>query len=306
MRWSYQGRNGRDLIPRVHPRILPRVYPRGILPVRPCVTSLIIIRTPIKVQGWKDDKLYHDASPNIAPSFLANVSTLASSVGSRTKMSTPSRSRSTAMGDESYFDWRASMEIRQQESERQVQALLQETRRLEEENDVLRIQVSSSGPPRSRQPRSQSSSAYHAQQDESSNSTHVLTKRRRDRKSQLSDAMREAYPGPLTVPIITYWLSHLPTQQPVEGLTNRGPLGFSSRRLDDMLSTPFTPDIINYEPPTRGMMRICKVFPPPPRSCSLMVPPSSMNFIDNFRDLSEAFMGQYLCSARHKQNINTL
>ena len=59
------------------------------------------------------------------------------------------------MGDESYFDWRASMEIRQRESERQVQALFQETRRLEEENNVLRIQVSSSGPPRSRQPRSQ-------------------------------------------------------------------------------------------------------------------------------------------------------
>ena len=59
------------------------------------------------------------------------------------------------MGDESYFGWRASMEIRQRESERQVQALFQETRRLEEENNVLRIQVSSSGPPRSRHPRSQ-------------------------------------------------------------------------------------------------------------------------------------------------------
>ncbi|RVW32526.1 hypothetical protein CK203_081266 [Vitis vinifera] len=33
------------------------------------------------------------------------------------------------------------------------------------------------------------------------------------------------------------------------------------------------------------------------------LPPNS---IDNFRDLSEAFVGQYLCSARHKQNISTL
>ncbi|RVX00760.1 hypothetical protein CK203_026485 [Vitis vinifera] len=33
------------------------------------------------------------------------------------------------------------------------------------------------------------------------------------------------------------------------------------------------------------------------------LPPNS---VDNFRDLSEAFVGQYLCSARHKQNINTL
>ena len=47
------------------------------------------------------------------------------------------------------------MERRQRESERQVQALLQETRRLREENDVLQIQASLSGPPRSRHPRSQ-------------------------------------------------------------------------------------------------------------------------------------------------------
>ena len=31
-----------------------------------------------------------------------------------------------------------------------------------------------------------------------------------------------------------------------------------------------------------------------------------MNSIDNFRDLSKAFVGKYLCSTRHKQNINTL
>ncbi|RVW52932.1 hypothetical protein CK203_072721 [Vitis vinifera] len=30
------------------------------------------------------------------------------------------------------------------------------------------------------------------------------------------------------------------------------------------------------------------------------------NSIDNFRDLSEVFVGQYLCSARHRQNISTL
>ena len=31
-----------------------------------------------------------------------------------------------------------------------------------------------------------------------------------------------------------------------------------------------------------------------------------MNSVNNFRKLSEAFVRQYLCSARHKQNINTL
>ncbi|RVW96524.1 hypothetical protein CK203_029646 [Vitis vinifera] len=36
------------------------------------------------------------------------------------KMSTPSRSRSSAMGDEGYFNWRESMERRKRESERQA------------------------------------------------------------------------------------------------------------------------------------------------------------------------------------------
>lgn len=31
-----------------------------------------------------------------------------------------------------------------------------------------------------------------------------------------------------------------------------------------------------------------------------------VNSLNNFRDLSEAFVGQYLCSALHKQNISTL
>ena len=65
------------------------------------------------------------------------------------------------MGDESYFDWRETMERRQQESERQVQALLQETKRLTEENDVLRIQVSLSGPPRDQRPRGQGINSRH-------------------------------------------------------------------------------------------------------------------------------------------------
>ena len=58
------------------------------------------------------------------------------------------------MGSEGYFDWRKSMKRLQRESGRQVQALLHETRRLREENEVLCIQVSSSGPPRGRKPRS--------------------------------------------------------------------------------------------------------------------------------------------------------
>ena len=159
-----------------------------------------------------------------------------------------------------------------------MQALLRETRRLRGENEVLRIQVSSSSPPRSRQPRSQrtnsrqsekvmypgnvefpcneqeiqpeerSPPACHAQQDESSDFTHISATKRRDRKSQLSDAMRtrlgpqmpgaggkphvataqEACLGPSTAPAITNWIPHPPVQQPVGDLINRGPLALSA------------------------------------------------------------------------------
>ncbi|RVW17961.1 hypothetical protein CK203_115307 [Vitis vinifera] len=55
-------------------------------------------------------------------------------------------------------------------------------------------------------------------------------------------------------------------------------------------------------------MRCCaKYFPPAykdrPSHGFHRLPPNS---VGNFRDLSEAFVGQYLCSARHKQNISTL
>lgn len=154
---------------------------------------------------------------NTIPSwFSINVGAVC---GNETRMSKPSRSRSSIMGDEGYFDWRENMERPQRESEWQVQALLQETRRLRKENEVLQFQASSSGPPHSQQPRSrwtnssQNEEAWypgnaeslsneygirpyerplppcHAPQDQSSDSTRVSSKRRRDRKSQLSDTM---------------------------------------------------------------------------------------------------------------------
>nr|CAN71503.1 hypothetical protein VITISV_021014 [Vitis vinifera] len=83
-----------------------------------------------------------------------------------------------------------------------------------------------------------------------------------------------------------------------------------------MLSTPFCSHIIHYEPP-RGFLLmtldigndslLCKVFPASLQEQALSwfhrLPSNS---VGNFRDLSEAFVGQYLCSARHKQNISTL
>ena len=100
-----------------------------------------------------------------------------------------------------------------------------------------------------------------------------------------------------------------------------------------MLSTPFDPHIINYEP-FRGFMTydrtsdqfdhimhfrqlmtlnigndalLCTVF-----STSLHDQPLFWihrllkNSVNIFRDISEAFVGHYLCSARHKHNISTL
>ena len=120
-----------------------------------------------------------------------------------------------------------------------MQALLQETRRLREKNDVLRIQVSSSGPPHDQRWRDQGANSrlnlgaaypettgvapdmcnewpcerplptYHAPQDESSNSTRLSSKRQRDKRPQLSDAMRARLgpqtPGKERPPTVATW-----------------------------------------------------------------------------------------------------
>ena len=52
---------------------------------------------------------------------------------------------------------------------------------------------------------------------------------------------------------------------------------------------------------------LCKVFPASLRDQALSwFHRMPANSIDNFKDLSKVFVGQYLCSARHKQNISTL
>ncbi|KAL6331223.1 hypothetical protein AAG906_009651 [Vitis piasezkii] len=58
-------------------------------------------------------------------------------------------------GEEDNFEWRQTIERRQLASERQLKALLQETERLREENVVLRIQASTSEPPRRQRSRGQ-------------------------------------------------------------------------------------------------------------------------------------------------------
>ncbi|RVW14639.1 hypothetical protein CK203_085436 [Vitis vinifera] len=125
-----------------------------------------------------------------------------------------------------------------------------------------------------------------APREESSDSTHFSAKRQRDRKSQLSNSMRARLgpqePGRSRPPIATTWAprpdpmsppwcrtcthrdpmvtpmmrnvhSHLAVQQAGRNLPNEPPIGSISKRLDDMLSTPFCSHIIHYEPP-RGFL----------------------------------------------------
>ncbi|RVX00892.1 hypothetical protein CK203_026442 [Vitis vinifera] len=319
-------------------------------------------------------------------------------------MATPSQSRSSGRGEDDNYEWRQTIERRQLASERQLKALLQETERLREENVVLRIQASTSGPPRHQRSRGQVANSRPQQEpesiypgttgaipgacnvrphephtpmpraprEESSDSTHFSAKRQCDRRPQLSNSMRARLgpqkPGRSRPPVATTWAprpdpvvnpmvqnvhphhdpmvtptmrnvhSHLAVQQAGENLQNEPPIGSISRRLDDMLSTPFCSHIIHYEP-LRGFLvpkfstydgtndpfdhimhyrqlmtldigndaLLCKVFPASLQGQALSwfhrLPPNS---VGNFRDLSEAFVGQYLCFARHKQNISTL
>ena len=141
-------------------------------------------------------------------------------IQSSAKMATPSRSRSSAREKEDNSEWRQAIERRQLASERKMQALLQETARLREENVVLRIQASSTGPPcrqRSRgqvansrpdpesiypgtagaipetcnvRPHERHTPMHRAPREESLDSTHLLSKRQHDKRPQLWGAMR--------------------------------------------------------------------------------------------------------------------
>ena len=147
-----------------------------------------------------------------------------------------------------------------------------------------------------------------------------------------------SHPRPSASPISQGHATHQLVLRVGRDPLNAAPPSSISRRLDDMLSMPFSSRIINYEPP-RGFivpkfstydgssdpfdhimhyrqlmtldigndMLLCKVFPANLQGQAFSwfhrLP---MNLVDNFRDLSKVFVGQYLCSARHKQNISTL
>ncbi|RVW13294.1 hypothetical protein CK203_103423 [Vitis vinifera] len=137
----------------------------------------------------------------------------------------------------------SSHQKKQLASERKLQALLHETVKLREENAVLRIQASSTGPPRHQRSRGQVANSrpepesiypgtagaiqetgnvrphephtpmHRALREESSDSTHFSAKRQRDRKSQLSNSMHARLgpqePGRPRPPVATTWAAHL-------------------------------------------------------------------------------------------------
>ncbi|RVX19897.1 hypothetical protein CK203_005315 [Vitis vinifera] len=284
-------------------------------------------------------------------------------------------------GRKDNLEWRQAIEKRQLASEKQLRALLQETVRLREENAVLRIQASTSGPPRRQRSRGQVANsrpepesiypgsigtvpgAYNARPHEPHTPMPRAplvkfyarkTRPTEPRRSRPPVATTRApRPDPMIAPMVqnvpphrdpmvTLAMrnvhSHLAERPAGRNLPNEPPIGSISKRLDDMLSTPFCSHITHYKPP-RGFLvpkfstydgtndpfdhimhyrqlmtldigndaLLCKVFPASLQRQALSwfhrLPPNS---VDNFRDLSEAFVGQYLCSARHKQNISTL
>ncbi|RVW96517.1 hypothetical protein CK203_029630 [Vitis vinifera] len=145
-------------------------------------------------------------------------------------------------GEEDNSEWRQAIERRQLANERQLQALLQETERLREENAVLHIQdfvdgaspsSASKGQVANSRPELESiypgtagaiPEAYNvrphepptpmnrAPHEESSDSTHFSTKRQRDKRPQLLNSMH-ARLGPQEPrrprpPAATTWEAH--------------------------------------------------------------------------------------------------
>ena len=114
---------------------------------------------------------------------------------------------------------------------------------------------------------------YRAPHEESSNSTHFSAKRQRDKKPQLSNSMRArlgpqepgrprppvaatwgAHPDPMGTPMVQNVHPRLAVRQAGRNLPNEPLIGSISKRLDDMLSTPFCSHIIHYEPPRKFLV----------------------------------------------------
>ncbi|RVW85528.1 hypothetical protein CK203_044090 [Vitis vinifera] len=121
----------------------------------------------------------------------------------------------------------------------------------------------------------------------------------------------ETHPDPLVTPVVQNILPHQAVQQAGRNSPNEPPLAPSAKAGRHTLHA-FCSHIIHYDPP-RGFLV--------PKFSTYDGSSDPFDHIMHYRqlmtldigndallckDLSEAFVGQYLCSARHKQNISTL
>ncbi|RVW38390.1 hypothetical protein CK203_090260 [Vitis vinifera] len=221
-------------------------------------------------------------------------------------------------------------------------------RKIKRRKRVLRIQASTSGPPRRQRSRGQVANSRPDQNQYIRDNRSPRSMQQKDnvRKSQLSNSMRARLgpqePGRSRPPVATTWAprpdpmvtpmvqnvhphrdpmvtpmmrnvhSHLAAQQAGRNLPNEPPIGSSAKgwmtcspRLSALTSSITSPqgDSSYQNFPHTMVQRSLRSY-------------HALSTADDARywqrrttcakDLSEAFVGQYLCSARHKQNISTL
>ncbi|RVW31577.1 hypothetical protein CK203_087943 [Vitis vinifera] len=209
-------------------------------------------------------------------------------------MATPSQSRSSGRKEEDNHEWRQAIEKRQLASGKTTRALLQETERLREENAVLRIQASTSGPPRRQRSRGQVANsrpepesiypgstgavpgAYNARPHEPRTPmpraplVKFYARKTRPTRAWEIKATSSYNPGatpdpmiapmvqnvpphrdPMVTPAMRNVHSHLAELPAGRNFPNEPPIGSISKRLDDMLSTPFCSHITHLRAPKR-------------------------------------------------------
>ncbi|RVW72177.1 hypothetical protein CK203_061824 [Vitis vinifera] len=171
-------------------------------------------------------------------------------------MATPSRSRSSVREDNS--EWRQAIERRQLASERQLKVLLQETERLREEKRRYYASSFNIRPPRRQRSRGQVANSRPEPESIYPGTTGVIPEacnaiRAWETKATSSHnrgnaprpydqprgAERAPHRDPMVTPMVRNVHPHLAVQQAGRNLPNEPPIGSISKRLDDMLSTPF-------------------------------------------------------------------
>ncbi|RVW16114.1 hypothetical protein CK203_074331 [Vitis vinifera] len=243
------------------------------------------------------------------------VSTLAPSVRkfcfhliqSLAKMATPPKAIHPIGKGIDDCEWRKTIERRQLASERQLKALLQEIERLKEKKRCITYPGFDIRPPRRQRSRGQATRAWEIKSP-------VATTWAPRPDPMVAPMVQNVHPhhDPMVTPAMRNAHSHLAEQPTGRSLPNEPPIGSISKGWMNMLSTPFCSHIINYEPPKGFLVPKFSTYDGTNDPFDHIMHYRQLMTLDIgndallCKDLSEAFVGQYLCSARHKQNISTL